>query len=205
MVSGQFRINLYAPRVDATRHGPDMFKAVTGEIRGRIQTPDPVMTNKNDLPILWPLGHHLLHQLLREKRGTLYVNGLPFFPAPDIDQWDLVARTKSLGHFFRRNLDLLICVLGGKNGSDDLVYREIVVALANRRQSFTRAEAATRAAADVVGPENGPLSGRVFLEKFRHRGVGVDCSRHGHNSQRCIISPENQRNRLFQGRIGPYL
>src|ERR1700730_1491499 len=154
MVSGQIRINFYAPGVDATRHGPDIFKAVTGEIRSRIETTDSVMANKNDLPIFWPLGHYLLHQLLRKKCGTLDVNGIPFFPAPDIDQREWVARTQPFSHFSGRDLRFLIRILGGKNGSDNLVHRKIAVALANRGKSFPRANPATRTPADVVGPEN---------------------------------------------------
>ena len=155
IVSGQIRINLYAPGVDATRHGPDMLKTVTREIRGCIQAPDAVMANENDLPIFRPFGHDLLHQLLGEKRGALDVNSVPFFPAPNINQWDLLARSQPFGDFCGRNLHFLIRIVGGKNGGDHLVHRKIVVARANRCQSFIRTEAAARAAADVVRPGKG--------------------------------------------------
>jgi hypothetical protein len=190
-------INFYAPGVDAAGHGPDMLKAVAREVRGRIQTPDAMMANEDNLPIFRPFGHHLLHQLLGEKRGALDVNRIPFFPAANINQWELLARSQPFSDFSRRNLHFLIRFVCGKNCIDDIVHWKVVVARANRGQSLTPIETAARAAADVVGTEKRPLSARELLEKFRHRRIGVDYSRHAHGSQRYIISPENQKDRLM--------
>jgi hypothetical protein len=200
MISGQLRINFYAPGVDAAPHGPDILKTVTLEVRSRVQTPDTVMANKNDLTILWPLGHDFLHQLLSEKSGSLDVNGIPFFPTPDIDQWNLLARSQAFSDFGRQNLRFLIRIMRGQNSSDNILQRKIVIAGANSGQSFIRAEAATGTAADVIGPEKGPLSTRILLKKLRHGRIGVNCSRHAHVFQRYIISLENQKYRRLTRR-----
>jgi hypothetical protein len=174
-----------------------MFKAVTRKIRRCVQAADAVMANKNDLPIFWPPRHDLLHQLLGKKGGALDVNRVPLFPTPNIDQRNLLARLQPFSNFLGRDLHLLISILSRKNSGDGLVYRKVLVARTHRCQGFIRTEPATRATPNVVGPEEGSLSGRIFLEKFLHRRTRVDCSRHAHSSQRYIISPENQKDRLL--------
>ena len=71
-------------------------KAVTREIRGRVQAPDAVMANKDNFPVFRRFGDDFLHQLLSEKCGALDVNGIPFLPAANIDQWELFARLQPL-------------------------------------------------------------------------------------------------------------
>jgi hypothetical protein len=195
MVSGQLRINFYAPGVDAALHRPDVLKTVTLKIRGCIQTSDTVMANKNDFTIFRPLGHDLLHQLLSEKSGAFDVNSIPFFPTPDIDQGDLLARSQAFSDFRRRNLRFLIGLMRRQNGRNDILQWQIIIPSADSSQSFIRAKAATGAATDMIGPEKGPLSTWILLKKLRHRCIGVDCSRHAHVYQRYIISTENQKNR----------
>jgi hypothetical protein len=197
MVSRQIGVNGYAPSVDTAGHRPDMLKAVTCEIRGRIKTSHSVVANKNNLPIFRPFGHDLLHKLLSEKCGAIDVNSIPFFPASNINQWNLLSGAQPFGDLFRRDLHLLVCIMSGKDGGNDFVDRKIVVPLANGGQSFIRTETATGAAANVVCPKKGSLSTRILLEKFRHRSTRIDCSRHAHSTQRYIISLENQKKRLL--------
>jgi hypothetical protein len=193
MVPGQLRINFYTPGIQATRHGSGMCKTVTREIRRCIQTSDTVMTDKNDFPIFRPFRHYLLHQLLSEKRRALEVHSIPFFPAADINQRELFARPEPFRDFSRQNLHFLISVVGADDCRDHVLNGQIVIAHANTGQSLSRSETTTRAAADVISLEEGSLSTWILLEKLRHRGVGVDCSRHAHGYQRYIISPENQK------------
>src|ERR1700741_2344614 len=54
-------INLYTPGVNSDRERFNIRKPVPGEIRGSIQAAYSVMTQKDDLTIFWPGGHHLLH------------------------------------------------------------------------------------------------------------------------------------------------
>jgi hypothetical protein len=196
MVSRQIGVNGYAPGVDTAGHRPDMLKAVTREVRGRVKTSHPVMANEDNLPIFRPFGDDFLHQLLSEKCSTIDVNGIPLFPASNIDQWNLLPRTQPFGDFIRRDLYLLVCIMSGKDGGNDVVHRKVVIALANRGQSFIRTETATGAAANVVSPKKGSLSTRILLEKVCHRCTRIDCSRHAHGTQRYIISLENQKKRL---------
>jgi hypothetical protein len=170
-----------------------MGKTVTRKIRRGIQTSDPVMTDKNDFPIFRPFRHDLLHQLLSEKCRRLEVHGIPFFPAADINQRELFARPKSFRDFSRQDLHFLISLVGADDGCDYVLHRQIIVARTNTSQGLSRSETTTRAAANVISLEEGSLSTRILLEKLRHRGVGVDCSRHDHGYQRYIISPENQK------------
>jgi hypothetical protein len=98
-----------------------------------------------------------------------------------------------------RNLHLLICFVPGQDCTDNFLDREIVVPRANCGQSFARTEAAARAAPNVVGSEKGSLSARVLLEELCHCYSGVESSRHAHDSQRYIISSENQSNEEIPG------
>jgi hypothetical protein len=193
MVPGQLRINFYTPGIQTTRHRSGTGKTVTRKIRRSIQASDPVMTDKNDFPILRPFRHHFLHQLLSEKCSGLEVDSIPFFPAANVNQRELFARLEPFSDFTRRNLHFLIGFVSPDDGRDHVFHGQIVVARANTGQSLSRSETTTRAAPDVIGLEEGSLSTRILLEKLRHRGVGVDCSRHGHGYQRYIISPENQK------------
>jgi hypothetical protein len=197
MVSRQSGINLYAPGIDAACHGSGVLEAMPRKVRSSVQTPDTMMTDKNDLPIFRPFGNYFLHQLLSEKFSPFDVNSLPFFATANIDQWDLLTRPESFSDFTRGNLHIPIDILCGYDRRNDILHRKMVVPLANGSQTFIRTESAARTATNMVGLEKGSLSTRVLLEKLRHRCVGVDCSRHAHSSQRYIISPENQKARLL--------
>ena len=182
MVPGQIRINLDAPCINATRHRPNMFKAVTRKERGCVKAPDAVMANKDEFLVFRRPGDHFLHEFLSEKGGTFDVDSIPFFPAPNINQWKLFTGFQPLRNLCGRDLHLLICLVPGQDCTDDLFDREIFVSRTNRGQSLTRAKAAMRTAPNVIGAKKSSLSARVLLKKLRHRHVGVDCSRHTHDT-----------------------
>jgi hypothetical protein len=196
MVPGQLRINFDAPSIDATPHRPNMFKAVTRKERGCVQTPDAVVANKDEFSVFCRFGDDFLHQFLSEKRGTFDVNGIPLLSAANINQWELLTCLQPLRDFCGRDLHPLICFVSGQDCTDYFLDREIVVSRTNRDQSFARTEAAARTAPNVVGSKKSSLSARILLKKLCHRQGGVDCSRHTYDTQRYIISSENQRGRL---------
>jgi hypothetical protein len=196
MVPGQIRINFDAPGIDATRHRPNMFKAVTCEERGCVQAPDAVVANKDEFSVFRRFADDFLHQFLSKKRGTFDVNGIPLLPAANVNQWELFTCPQPLRDLCGRDLHPLICFVPGQDCTDYLLDREIVISRTNRGQSFARTKAAARTAPNVVIPEKSSLSTGVLLKKLCHRHVGVNCSRHTHDTQRYIISPENQRGRL---------
>ena len=116
---------------------PNMFKAVTRKERRCVQAPDAMMTNKDEFPVFRRFGDHFLHQFLSEKCGTFDVNGIPFFPTANIDQWKLFTRLQPFRDLSRAkfaSFDPLSCP--ARIVRDDLLDRKIVVSRTNRRSKF---------------------------------------------------------------------
>jgi hypothetical protein len=197
IISGQVRINFTAPRIDATRHRPNVLKTVTREERGCVQAPNAVMAHKHKFLVFRPFGDDFLHQLLSEKGGYFNVNRIPFLSAANINQREPFACLQALSNLRGRNLHLLIGLVPGQDCADNFLNGQIVVTRTDLGQSFRRTEAATRAASNVVRSEKRSLGARVLLEELCHCYAGIQCSRYAHDSQPCIILPENQRAHYF--------
>ena len=170
MVTGDGRVDLLAPGVDAAPESPGLSESVAGKIGGGIHGTGALMIDEDGGGGTVPSAEDFLHEVLAEEYGTLDAGGLEFLTSADVDDacGGVAHGVDELG---RGDLHAAVFLFTGMEVIDDLGDGEVLVAGADLGDGFVRAEAAGGAAANVVFAEEGTLSAGGDFQQLAHCGI----------------------------------
>ena len=98
-----------------------------------------------------------------------------FFAGPDVEKVNRFAGGEPLRQLARLDLHRAIGCVAGENVFGHFLDVEIFVPRANAGERLVRAEAATRATADVIAAKERALRPGKLLEQLAHGDGGIDC------------------------------
>jgi hypothetical protein len=148
------------------------------KVRGCIEASGSLMIDENEKHVLGPREHDLLEEFLREMLRIRDAYRLEFLSGANVEQAS-ITRCKRLGRLYRLDEHARIFFASGLYFFQYGFWVQAVITRADLGEGFIGAEAAARAATNMVKAKECPLRARESLEQFLHGHFRRESDGHG--------------------------